>query len=109
MNTLDLGRATQNRELQDDELDAVSGGTEGYPGLPLGTNINVSPWGLTTPFDLKWALVGATGHFDLLRRRDYFPAFVLFVALLSLWFSSSKTLRPSKKKDPKSPGSNANC
>jgi hypothetical protein len=62
MNTLDLGRATQNRELKDDELDAVSGGTEGYPGLPLGTNINVSPWGLTTPFDLKWALVGATGH-----------------------------------------------
>jgi hypothetical protein len=25
-NTLDLGRATQGRELQDDELDAVSGG-----------------------------------------------------------------------------------
>jgi hypothetical protein len=26
MNDLDLGRATQGRELQDDELDAVSGG-----------------------------------------------------------------------------------
>ena len=26
MNALDLGRATQNRELQDDELDTVSGG-----------------------------------------------------------------------------------
>jgi len=26
MNALDLGRATQGRELQDDELDAVSGG-----------------------------------------------------------------------------------
>jgi hypothetical protein len=60
MKTLDLGRA-QNRELRDDELDAVAGGTEGYPGLPLGTSINISPWGLTTPFDLQWALVGATG------------------------------------------------
>ena len=59
MSTLDLGR---DRELQDNELDAVAGGTEGYPGLPLGTSINVSPWGMTTPFDLQWALVGATGH-----------------------------------------------
>jgi hypothetical protein len=49
------------RVLQDDELDAVTDGTIGYPGLPLGTNINISPWGLTTPFDLQWALVGATG------------------------------------------------
>ena len=49
------------RVLQDDQLDAVNGGNIGYPGLPLGTNINVSPWGLTTPFDLQWALVGATG------------------------------------------------
>ena len=49
------------RVLQDDELDAVTGGNIGYPGLPPGTNINVSPWGLTTPFDLQWALVGATG------------------------------------------------
>ena len=39
----------------------LPGGNIGYPGLPLGTNINVSPWGLTTPFDLQWALVGATG------------------------------------------------
>jgi hypothetical protein len=38
------------------------GGVEGYPGLPFGTRINVSPWGQTTPFDLQWALVGATGH-----------------------------------------------
>jgi hypothetical protein len=50
------------RVLSDGELDFVSGGTEGYPGLPLGTKINVSPWGMTTPFDLQWALVGATGH-----------------------------------------------
>ena len=42
MNTLDLGRASQDRELRDDELDAVSGGNEGFPGLPLGSNINVS-------------------------------------------------------------------
>jgi hypothetical protein len=49
------------RELTTAELEVVAGGTEGYPGLPLGTNINVSPWGLTTPFDLQWALVGATG------------------------------------------------
>ena len=50
------------RELHDSELEAVGGGVEGYPGLPLGTSINVSPWGLTTPFDLQWVLVGATGH-----------------------------------------------
>ena len=35
---------TQDRELQDNELNAVTGGTEGYPGLPLGTHINVTPW-----------------------------------------------------------------
>ena len=34
MNTLDLGRASQDRELRDDELGAVSGGNEGFPGLP---------------------------------------------------------------------------
>ena len=50
------------RALRADELDAVTGGTEGYPGLPLGTSINISPWGQTTPFDLKWVLVGMTGH-----------------------------------------------
>ena len=44
MNTLDLGRASQDRELRDDELGAVAGGTEGFPGLPLGSNINVSRW-----------------------------------------------------------------
>jgi hypothetical protein len=60
MNTLDLGRASQDRELRDDELGAVSGGAEGYPGLPLGTNINMSPWGRS--FDWMWELVGATGH-----------------------------------------------
>ena len=57
MNTLDLGRASQDRELRDDELGAVSGGNEGYPGLPLGSNINVSRWGLSL-----WDYVGATGH-----------------------------------------------
>jgi hypothetical protein len=58
MDTLELGRASQDRELRDAELDAVSGGNEGYPGLPLGTNINVSPWGGLS----LWDLVGATGH-----------------------------------------------
>ena len=47
------------RVLQDNELDAVAGGTEGYPG-PLGTSINLSPWGRS--FDWIWDLVGATGH-----------------------------------------------
>ena len=51
---------TQDRELQDNELNAVTGGTEGYPGLPLGTTINVSPWS-NGPFDRQWVLVGATG------------------------------------------------
>ena len=55
MNTLDLGRASQDRELRDDELGAVSGGNQGYPGLPLGSNINV--FGLSL-----WDYVGATGH-----------------------------------------------
>jgi hypothetical protein len=47
--------------LPDEHLDAVVGGTPGYPGLPLGTNINVSPWS-NRPFDFQWALVGATGQ-----------------------------------------------
>ena len=51
---------TQDREVQDNELNAVTGGTEGYPGLPLGTTINVSPWS-NGPFDRQWVLVGATG------------------------------------------------
>ena len=55
MNTLDLGCASQDRELRDDELDAVSGGNEGFPGLSLGSNINV--FGLSL-----WDYVGATGH-----------------------------------------------
>jgi hypothetical protein len=100
MNTLDLGRATQNRELQDDELDAVSGGTEGYPGLPLGTNINVSPWGLTTPFDLKWALVGATGHlWSTAKAGINFPAFVFFVDLLSCLAEASAATAQWSKAD----------
>ena len=59
MDTLDLGRALQPRELRDDELDAVSGGIEGYPGLFPGQTINLSPWGRS--FDWQWDLVGATG------------------------------------------------
>jgi hypothetical protein len=47
--------------LADHELDATAGGAPGYPGLPFGTRINVSPWGLTSPFNLQWELVGATG------------------------------------------------
>jgi hypothetical protein len=48
------------RVLQDAELDAVIGGVVGYPGLPLGTNINVSPWS-SGAFSLHWNMVGATG------------------------------------------------
>ena len=51
-----LSEEQGTRVLQERELDSVTGGNIGYPGLPLGTNINVSPWGLTTPFDLQWAL-----------------------------------------------------
>ena len=58
---VDTADINEIRELTTTELEVVAGGTEGYPGLPLGTNINVSPWGLTTPFDQQWALVGATG------------------------------------------------
>ena len=47
--------------LGDAQLDAVIGGNEGYPGLPLGTNIIVSPWS-SGAFGAKWNLVGATGH-----------------------------------------------
>ena len=54
-----LDRST--RVLTDEELDEVTGGTEGYPGLPPGASINVSPFGRGT-FDLQWTLVGATGH-----------------------------------------------
>ena len=56
MNTLDLGRASQDRELRDDELGAVSGGNEGFPGLPLGSNINV--FGL---MGLRWRYRPSTG------------------------------------------------
>jgi hypothetical protein len=49
------------RVLPGSELDAVTGGWQGYPGLSLGTKLNISRWGLTTPFDLQWELVGATG------------------------------------------------
>ena len=48
------------RALQNNELDAVAGGTEGHAGLPLGTNINMSPFGRS--FDWMWDYVGATGH-----------------------------------------------
>jgi hypothetical protein len=60
MITSNLGRAAQDRELLDDELYAVTGGTEGYPGLAPGQSINLSPWGRS--FDWMWDLVGATGH-----------------------------------------------
>jgi hypothetical protein len=49
-----------SRLLRDKELDTVVGGTQGYPGLPLGTNLNTSIW--SRPFDFQWVLVGATGH-----------------------------------------------
>jgi len=50
------------RLLSDDELDFVSGGNEGYPGLRLGTRINISQWSIGGSFDKQWELVGATGH-----------------------------------------------
>jgi hypothetical protein len=49
-----------SRLLRDEELDTVVGGTEGYPGIPLGTNLNTSIW--SRPLDFGWVLVGATGH-----------------------------------------------
>ena len=61
MNTSDLGRASQDRELRDDELGAVAGGTEGYPGLPLGSNINVSRWGGSSLCGLRWRHRPPTG------------------------------------------------
>jgi hypothetical protein len=50
---------TQSRELNDDELEVVAGGVEGYPGLLPGQTINLSPWGRS--FKWFWDLVGATG------------------------------------------------
>ena len=47
--------------LRDEQLDAVIGGTEGYPGLALGTNINISPWS-SGAFNRQWTMVGATGR-----------------------------------------------
>ena len=49
------------RVLTDGELDVVTGGLEGYPGLPPGASINISPFA-SGPFDRQWVLVGATGH-----------------------------------------------
>jgi hypothetical protein len=49
------------RELSLDEIEVVSGATVQQIGY--GPNrLNISPWGLTTPFDVQWALVGLTGH-----------------------------------------------
>ena len=45
MNDLDFGRATQSRELQDDELDAVSGGRV-FRITNVRANVNI---GTTTP------------------------------------------------------------
>jgi hypothetical protein len=59
--TLDAGLDGSLHGLTELQLETVAGGTPGYPGLPLGTRINVSPWGQTTSFDTQWALVGATG------------------------------------------------
>jgi hypothetical protein len=42
--------------LQDESLDVVTAGNPGFPDLPLGTNINISPWS-----NRAWSLVGATG------------------------------------------------
>ena len=68
MNTLDLGRASQDRELRDDELGAVSGGNEGYPGLPLGSNINVFGF---EPVGLRWRHRPSTGTGRTLNRGEH--------------------------------------
>jgi bacteriocin-like protein len=49
MNALDLGRATQDRELQDDELEQVSGG------------IRIDPLGAWHDLVNFWKELGATG------------------------------------------------
>ena len=51
--------STVTHELSDHELEAVVGGTEGFPGLAPGQSINLSPFGGS--FDKMWDLVGATG------------------------------------------------
>ena len=54
--------AFANLGLRDEDLDLVVGGAApGYPGLPAGTNLNLSPWS-NRPFDWEWELVGATGQ-----------------------------------------------
>jgi len=55
-----MSTTMQSRELNDNELNAVAGGVEGYPGLAPGQTINLSPFGRS--FDWMWDLVGATGH-----------------------------------------------
>jgi len=53
------------RALTIDELDVVSGGAAPTPVDQKGygpARINTSPFGMTTPFDTTWALVGANGH-----------------------------------------------
>ena len=61
MSTLDRRGATEHGALRTTNSISWSAASEGYPGLPFGTSINVSPWGQTTPFNLHWVLVGATG------------------------------------------------
>ena len=50
------------RMLQDDELDAVIGGSVSPGYGSLGTRINISPWSINAFLDPTWELVGVTGQ-----------------------------------------------
>jgi hypothetical protein len=53
------------RELSLVEIEVVSGAAAPPPVQQIGygpNRINTSPFGMTTPFDVQWALVGANGH-----------------------------------------------
>jgi hypothetical protein len=61
INSLCKSASLSCNSLDDELLDVVIGGTEGYPGLALGTNINISPWS-SGAFNRQWVLVDATGQ-----------------------------------------------
>lgn len=51
------------RELTDLELDTVTGAAAPIPQVGYGpARLNISPFGMNSPLDAKWDIVGATGH-----------------------------------------------
>ena len=53
------------RELDGHEIELVTGAGRPDPVQQVGygpNRLNISPFGLSTPFDLTWALVGVNGH-----------------------------------------------